>query len=302
MKRVSSGRGERTSTRRAPARVTRDQQERDQQESSFTAILGDLVARIPGARAAALVDVEGETVDYAGALRPFDARLAAAHWRIVLDETAAQRSLRCVRFVTVRASRGSYLVRALPDGYALVVVLARVAGFARWERAVAGATWALSVEAGWGTAVDPPPWFPVQVACDRRRRPVSVRVGGLERPLEILGAVVPRELARGERGWRVRLGTRTDASGIERRGDTNVDASGIANHAGPRGLAGDVDASRIAKDRDPRRLTSDIDAGRIASDIEATLVREAGGAWYADEPLDHVEKGLRKNSLTGRPS
>ena len=39
---------------------------RDQVPSTFTAILERLVAAIPGAHAAALVDYEGETVDYAG--------------------------------------------------------------------------------------------------------------------------------------------------------------------------------------------------------------------------------------------
>jgi predicted regulator of Ras-like GTPase activity (Roadblock/LC7/MglB family) len=247
--------GERTLARRAPARTARDQK-----ETGFTSILCDLVARVPGARAAALVDVEGETVDYAGALRPFDVRLAAAHWRIVLGVAAAQRSLRGLRFVTVRASRGGYLVRALPDGYALVVVLARAAGFARWERAVAGAAWALSVEAGWEHGGNLPAWFPVHVACDRRRRPLSVRVGGLERPLEILGAVSPRELARGERGWRVRLGMPADDGGATFSAGANaVDARGIANA---------------------------VDARGIANAIEATLIREAGGVWYADQLLD----------------
>ena len=34
---------------------------------------------------AALVDVQGETVDFAGTLDPFDIKIAAAEWRIVLD-------------------------------------------------------------------------------------------------------------------------------------------------------------------------------------------------------------------------
>lgn|GEM_PF-706514 len=264
---ASSGRGERGRTSRAPARDARDQQ-----ESGFTSILGDLVARVPGARAAALVDVEGETVDYAGGLRAFDVRLAAAHWRIVLDAAAAQPSLSGIRFLTVRASRGSYLVRALPDGYALVVVLARAAGFARWERAVAGAMWALSVEAGWQDAEDPPRWFPVHVACDPRRRPLSVRVGGVDRPLEILGAVVPRELARGERGWRVRLSPWLDAPAI----------------------AADPAGSAAAAHADPPRIPNEVHPRAIAHDIEATLVREAGGAWYADEALDRAKEAFEK--------
>ena len=50
-----------TRRRRRPPRSSRDQH-----ESAFASILRLLVARVPGARAAALVDCLGETVDYAG--------------------------------------------------------------------------------------------------------------------------------------------------------------------------------------------------------------------------------------------
>ena len=53
---------------------------RDQAETAFTAILASLVERVPGAHAAALVDAEGETVDYAGDGEPFFLRVAAAAW------------------------------------------------------------------------------------------------------------------------------------------------------------------------------------------------------------------------------
>jgi hypothetical protein len=202
--------------------------ERDQHESAFTAILAGLVVRVPGAKAAALVDFEGETVDYAGRLAPFALRLAAAHWRIVLDLAASQRSLRHVRWISARAARASYLVHALPEGYALVVVLARAAGFVEWRRAVAACGRALGAEAGWRWAgLELPVWVPVEVAADERKRPSALRVAGRLRPLEVLGALAGGGLARRERGWRV----------------------------------------------------------RFESGIEATLVRERGGAWYADEPV-----------------
>ena len=88
---------------------------RDQHESAFATILADLVRRVPGARGAALVDRDGETVDYSGRLDPFAMRLAAAHWRIVLDELRAQRFFRSVRWLALRARRTSYLVHELPD-------------------------------------------------------------------------------------------------------------------------------------------------------------------------------------------
>jgi hypothetical protein len=56
---------------------------RDQSDSAFSAILGQLCDDC-GALAAALVDGEGETVDYAGLLSPYEIKVAAAEWRIVL--------------------------------------------------------------------------------------------------------------------------------------------------------------------------------------------------------------------------
>jgi hypothetical protein len=224
--------------------------ERDQHESAFTAILAGLVERVPGARAAALVDFEGETVDYAGRLAPFALRLAAAHWRIVIDLAASQRSLRHVQWISVRAGRASYLAHALPEGYALVVVLARAAGFVDWRRAVAACNRALGAEAGWRWGgPQPAAWLPVEVVLDERKRPAALRTAGRLRPLEVLGTLASG-LARRERGWRIRL----------------------------------------------------------ESGVEATLVREPGGAWYADEPFLGDAQGAKtqgtsrapKKALTGR--
>jgi hypothetical protein len=202
--------------------------QRDQHESAFAAILSSFVARIPGARGAALVDSEGETVDYAGSAKPFDVKVAAAHWRIVLDEALATPGLRDVRSIAVRAARASYVVQVLPDGYALVVVMMRSAGFSGWQRAVASCAHALGEEAGWnqGAAELPPKWFPVTVLRDERRRPAAVRADGRLHPLEILGTL-QAGLSSRERAWRI----------------------------------------------------------RFESGLEATLVREPGGACYLDEKL-----------------
>ncbi len=202
---------------------------RDQHESAFSSILSSLVARIPGARGAALVDSEGETVDYAGRAKPFDMRLAAAHFRIVLDEARMRPGLternNEVRSIAVRAARASYLIQALPDGYALVVVMLRSAGFSGWHRAVASCAHALGEEAGWRDATElPPKWFPVTVLRDERRRPAAVRADGRLHPLEILGTL---QAGSRERAWRI----------------------------------------------------------RFESGLEATLVREPGGACYLDEKL-----------------
>src|SRR5262249_20375219 len=58
---------------------------RDMPESPFAAILSELVARIPGGKAAILVDHDGEAVDYFGDCDPYELKVAGAHWRVVFD-------------------------------------------------------------------------------------------------------------------------------------------------------------------------------------------------------------------------
>jgi hypothetical protein len=164
-------------------------------------------------------------------------RVAAAHWRIVLDESAAQPSMRRTRLLIVRATRQSYVVSALPDGYALVVVLARRAGFSGYERALSVCTLALGEEAGWTWDSLPKPaaWFPLDVLSDPRHRPRAFRDGDGLRPIEILGSIVNRAVARPrERGWRVRVDTGLEAMLVREPGgtwysDEPVGASGAAH-------------------------------------------------------------------------
>ncbi len=175
---------------------------RDQGESAFAAILADLVGRLPGARAAALVDIEGETVDYAARSDPFDVRVAAAHFRIVLQEVQTRLGERCA--LSVQAARRSFLVVALPQGYALVVCLTCGAYPAQAGRALPMCIRRLAAEAGWPEG-PPEVWHPVEIVADDRGRPKGVLSGSSEAALEILG-VIAGGLARFERGWRVRRG------------------------------------------------------------------------------------------------
>jgi hypothetical protein len=175
---------------------------RDQGESAFSPILVDLVARMPGARAAALVDIEGETVDYAGRSTPYEVRLAAAHWRIVLQRTQEQTSLRNTRTLAVRGARRSFVIYALPKSYALVVMLSCGAVLGAWRRILPACARRLAEEAGW-----PQPewasWHSVDVGADERRRPVSIRIAGSPVAVEILGSLADG-VAKDEHGWRVR--------------------------------------------------------------------------------------------------
>jgi hypothetical protein len=176
--------------------------ERDQAESAFAVILSDLVQRIPGARAAALVDTDGETVDYATRSAPFEIKLAAAHWRIVLRELQGLYGDACA--LSVRAATRSYVVRSLPQGYALALVLSCGASTAASGRALPVCLHRLSEEACWD-APRPLAWHPVQIQTDPRGRPVATTTGDHPVPLEIMGTVAGG-LSRFERGWRVRLG------------------------------------------------------------------------------------------------
>jgi hypothetical protein len=122
--------------------------------------------------------------------------------------------MRRVELLIVRATRRSYLVSALPDDYALVVVLARRAGFSGYQRALSVCALALGAEAGWtweGVA-KPAAWFPLDVVSDPTHRPRAVRDGNRVRQVEVLGSVVSRiSTTRRERGWRVRVDTGLEA-------------------------------------------------------------------------------------------
>lgn len=221
--------GERPQVRR---RLRATQFPRDTDATVFTVLLSDLIARIPGARAAALVDRDGEAIDYAGDMSPFDIKVAGAHWQIVLGQIAGVEPLRAPRQVVVRGLRRSFILRSLGDDYSVVIVLRARSGFAACTRAFAVFERALIAEAGIGRPHEGPIWRPIVVECDVRARPralAEVGAASLQR-LEVLGVVMG--LQRGEHGFRV----------------------------------------------------------RIATGLETTVIREPGGAWYAEDAIDRRTK------------
>jgi hypothetical protein len=201
---------------------------RDTDATAFTSILTDLIARIPGAHSAALVDGLGESVDYTGRFAPFDVKVAAAHYRIIIDEVRARAPFVNLRTLVVRGSSGSFIARLLPDDYAVVVLLGKRAGFGGL-RAFHVCERALVAEAGL-TPRPVPAWSVVAVECDARRRPI--RVLSFDRKQSLRADV---------------LGTLLDQPNRER-------------------------AFRV----------------RLESGAEVMLVRERGGTWYAEEPIDFM--------------
>lgn len=177
---------------------------RDQDATPFGAVLLRMCDGA-GALGAALVDQEGETVDYAGALDPYEIRVAAAEWRLVLRALSGSLvpGWAETREIVVRARRQSFAVIALPEGYAIVLRLAKRC-FSLSPRAVAEAAREIAAEAGLELpAQKHEHWTRVEVrpAAQDARRPEAVWVGGAWCRIEVLG----RYQLRGETGYRARL-------------------------------------------------------------------------------------------------
>ena len=92
-----------------PVRPSRRPPARDMDATAFARILHDLIARLPGAFACALVDLGGETVDYAGVVDPFDVKVAAAHMRIILNDLDEYGALGEPRWIVLRGERRSFV-------------------------------------------------------------------------------------------------------------------------------------------------------------------------------------------------
>jgi hypothetical protein len=196
----------------------RPMHERDTDATAFTAILSDLVQRIPGAHSAALVDGDGESVDYTGRVPPFDVKVTAATLRITIDQVRALEHFADIRTVVVRGATRSFVVRILPDDYAVVVLLAKRAGFTTM-RALDVCERALLAEAG----LTPRPvasWDFVRVQRDDRGRPVHVApaTGARGYRVEVLGSVIG--LPNHDRAFRVRLETGAEVMLVRERGGT----------------------------------------------------------------------------------
>jgi hypothetical protein len=181
--------------------------------TSFAQILTDLLTRLPGAFACALVDLGGETVDYAGLGTPFDVKVAAAHMRIVMNDLDEYGVLGQPRWVIVRGEKKSFVARRLPEGYALVVLLRRRAGFTASARAFATCERELAAEAGWSNA-QIPRWFPIDVEIDARGRPR--RIGSPSVAVDVFGAVMG--LAGNERGFRLRTAAGSELTVVRETG------------------------------------------------------------------------------------
>lgn len=176
---------------------------RDQQLSAFTRILRRLIASTAGARGAALVDSEGETVDFAGTLDTFDLKVTAAHFQIVMREARSQPHFETIFQLVVMAKERSYVVRAIHPSYSIVFVLHERAAFCCSARALHEAHLRLCMEASLPLPPRQVHWFGAEIREDRSHRPLAALRDEQWREVIVLGGLVG--LGARERGFRVRL-------------------------------------------------------------------------------------------------
>lgn len=179
---------------------------RDQDITPFSGIL-ERLCTAAGAKCAALVDGEGETVDYGGRGEPFDIRVLAAEWRLILQHVLETKILGQSYEFVVRARCKSYLVEALPEGYALVLELGRRCTKVS-DRALAEARKGLLAEAGFPAEEDPRGnWSQVLVEEEpgTSHRPIRLETHSDEfQDVTVLGRITDPDASR-ERSFRVRL-------------------------------------------------------------------------------------------------
>lgn len=183
--------------------------QRDQAESPFALLLASLLEALPFARGAALVDLEGETVDYAGEVDPFELRVAAATFQLLLADLRSTAMFREVRQINVVSTKSGYLVRVLDPHYSLVVVLRKLGTFVVSQRVIDEVETHILLEAGLSNRRAA--WHRVDVDAEGRPpRPRRLRRAiSEEEPswtsIEVLGTLV--NVGHAEHGYRVRLGT-----------------------------------------------------------------------------------------------
>lgn len=147
---------------------------RDQHASSFNLLLEELILAQPFVRAAALFDSEGETVDYAGELDPFDMKVAAATFGTILTDLRTCARLSKATQISVLTNGHGYVLRLLDPTYSLLLVVRRLATFGVSARVLTEIEARLLEEACIPVR-EHPTWFRVQVVSGARGRPIKMR-------------------------------------------------------------------------------------------------------------------------------
>lgn len=224
---------------------------RAQVESAFSSILRALLKALPLSSGAALVDCEGETVDYAGHIEPFDLKVAAAHFQVVLSDVRNFGPLSTVRELRVRSRKRSYLMRVLDPDYSILLVLHRHGVFSVSERALQEAEDRICHEAGLDRRETGNDWYRVEVETSFGR-PIRLRALPDHADLEVPPPSIPPTMLRSR------------PAPIDRKAWVDIEVMGSLMGA-------------AARERGYRI--------RLASGAEMTLLRERGELWFVDEPI-----------------
>lgn len=179
---------------------------RDQDTTGFTRILDNLVEAVQGVLGAALVDDQGECVDYSGALRAYEIRLVAAHAQIELRNASYKLSETCgtVRSITIYARKQTIYAARIVEDYSLILIFMGANPPYVSHRALAQAEFDICREGGWPTTPITERWIHLSVESspDGRSRPCRIQLESLWYDVDVIGIVVG--LSPGERGFRVR--------------------------------------------------------------------------------------------------
>jgi len=170
---------------------------------AFGGILETAVRSLPGCIAIAFIDQEGEAVDAVGWADEFEIKVTGAHLCVMMDIARFSKG-GDTRELLIAATKLSYRVRAMTEGYALVMLFARDAAFIASHRVIDACIYALSREAGF-PGLTKPAWFSVEVAAHGPplMKPRRVRSHGPWYEVDVLGAVMG--LPHRERAYRVRV-------------------------------------------------------------------------------------------------
>jgi hypothetical protein len=266
---------------------------RDQAVSTFSATLLRL-CDATGAVGAALVDQQGETVDYAGYLEPFALKVMAAEWRIVLDSLRGIKKQGFVdaREFVVRARQKSFALVALAEGYALVLELPR-GTFSFSRRAVAESVRELELEAGLPASnpmLESERWAKLEVrtAPGNRRRPEAIWFQGAWHPVTIVGRYATQERThaavtpagpRSEPGGGGTASVGRAASATAPPGSEGLSARGGGAGAPPTSK-GAPPPTYKTKNKPSHAIAY---RARLGTGHEFALVREPLGLWFADD-------------------
>jgi predicted regulator of Ras-like GTPase activity (Roadblock/LC7/MglB family) len=184
-----------------PPKAKERKLQRDRPDSEFSFILNRFVQVHEEVLAAVVVDGDGECVDYASVIDPYEAKVfGAALLSTTADITAAARRMGAgspIQWV-VEASRYDLLVRRLSDDFALVVVLTSHGLNAHVLAAMNALSDALRFEAGVAAANWDPSSVPFRVQTrlgpQGEELPASVYDGGVAQAVQ---AVLARWTERG---------------------------------------------------------------------------------------------------------